>query len=73
MRVRGLVGGGGGYTLTFAAASPGGLRSVDMLEAVGGAFGGDGLGQLGCLFGGVYVGRWEWGRWGNLWGGGGTC
>lgn len=30
---------GGANTLTFAAAAPAGFRSVDMLEAVGGAVG----------------------------------
>lgn len=30
---------GGANTLTFAAAAPAGFRSVDMLEAVGGAAG----------------------------------
>lgn len=46
------------HTFTFAAASPGGLRSVEILLAVGGA----GRRERVVLVCGLLVGRWGEGR-----------
>ena len=56
---------GGANTLTFAAAAPAGFRSVDMLEAVGGAVGmrlGLSARVLRARGGWDWDWDWDWGR-----------